>query len=105
MKEIIEEYEINELDKGVEVSQVVTEDTPNCSYIDAVKRTITAKSNMMNLYDQILGIVDAENLPKSISSAIREIKEDEEDHLSVLKNLLMDEVEDRFSEIVEEDEE
>lgn len=75
----------------------------NSNYISVLKSIITAKHRLKDLYDQIIGLVDSGNLSKSISETIKDLKDDDEDHLSVLNSLLMDEVEDEFSEIIEED--
>lgn len=77
---------------------IITEDVSN--HIDLIKTAINDEIETINLYD---GILDDSSIPERIKSIIREIDDDEKDHLVLLSALLEDEVEDEYPDYGDED--
>lgn len=77
---------------------IITEDVSN--HIDLIKTAINDEIETINLYD---GMLSDSSIPERIKSIIREIDDDEKDHLVLLSALLEDEVEDEYPDYGDED--
>lgn len=81
--------------------EIVNEDSVERNYLQTLKNAIKNKKNSIDYCNQLLGL--SSELPKSTISTIKKLKNDNEDHLVVLKTLLSDEYEEKFSIIIDED--
>lgn len=59
-------------------------------YLMAIKKAINDETTAIALYDKIIGMSKTPTASKEI---LKEIRDDEKDHLVILTNLLQDEVE------------
>ena len=60
-------------------------------YLDAIQESISEETKAIQLYDALLGM---SNIPASAVEVLKEIRDDEKDHLAILSALLIDEVEE-----------
>lgn len=80
MKKIIESTE----DFGITSSDSLSE------YLMAIKQAINDETTAIALYDKIIGM---SKTPTAVKEVLKEVRDDEKDHLVILTNLLQDEVE------------
>lgn len=81
--------------------EIVNEDPVERNYLQILKNAISEKKKSIEYCDQLLGL--SNDLDSSTISTIKDIKSDNEDHLVILKTLLSDEYEEKFSIIIDED--
>lgn len=81
--------------------EIIDENPVERNYIEILKNAIRDKKNSIDYCDQLLGL--SNDLPESTIVTIEKLKNDNEDHLVILKTLLFDECEEKFSIIVNED--
>lgn len=61
-------------------------------YLDYLKSAIDEETNAVNLYDDLLKL----SLPASVKKIIKEISDDEKDHLVLISTLFDDEISEKF---------
>lgn len=61
-------------------------------YLDYLKSAIDEETNAVNLYDDLLKL----SLPASVKKIIKEISDDEKDHLVLVSTLFDDEISEKF---------
>ncbi len=61
-------------------------------YLDYLKSAIDEETNAVNLYEDLLKL----SLPASVKKIIKEISDDEKDHLVLISTLFDDEISEKF---------